>query len=309
MNRREKKQISKELAAIASLRDSDIDTSDIPEITDWSRAVVGRFYLPQEPSPTQPASSSRAFASRQLPDPGFDTQLSPGIAVAEMTPQQLVSECVEGHADAWKEFIRRFGKLVMGVAVRAASRWGDTSPGVVEDLIQDVYLKLGANDSELLRKFHSRDENALFAYLKVVTANVVNDHFRAIRTLERGGASGSNSIELNSDILRESSDAGATAERATLLEEIDRALKAVASERDRTIFRLFYRNGLSPKAIASIPEFGLTIKGVESAILRITRLVRSKLAQSPPTHQSQTGTLALPLTDRPPRARSPKKKD
>ena len=28
------------------LRDDQIDTSDIPEVADWSRAVVGKFYRP-----------------------------------------------------------------------------------------------------------------------------------------------------------------------------------------------------------------------------------------------------------------------
>ncbi|HKV04066.1 MAG TPA: BrnA antitoxin family protein [Candidatus Acidoferrales bacterium] len=35
-----------ELAALVRLRDEDIDTSDIPEATDWSKAVVGKFYRP-----------------------------------------------------------------------------------------------------------------------------------------------------------------------------------------------------------------------------------------------------------------------
>lgn len=35
-----------ELKRLASMREEDIDTSDIPEITDWSGAVVGRFYRP-----------------------------------------------------------------------------------------------------------------------------------------------------------------------------------------------------------------------------------------------------------------------
>lgn len=42
MSAREKK----ELAALAKLPDSAIDTSDIPEIPDWSKAQVGRFYRP-----------------------------------------------------------------------------------------------------------------------------------------------------------------------------------------------------------------------------------------------------------------------
>lgn len=35
-----------ELKKLAAMRDEDIDTSDIPEIKDWSKAVIGRFYRP-----------------------------------------------------------------------------------------------------------------------------------------------------------------------------------------------------------------------------------------------------------------------
>lgn len=40
------KKLAEELAALAAMPDEEIDTSDIPEITDWSKAVVGRFYRP-----------------------------------------------------------------------------------------------------------------------------------------------------------------------------------------------------------------------------------------------------------------------
>ena len=35
-----------ELEALMRLRDDQIDTSDIPEVSDWSGAVVGKFYRP-----------------------------------------------------------------------------------------------------------------------------------------------------------------------------------------------------------------------------------------------------------------------
>lgn len=35
-----------ELRKLAAMPDDDIDTSDIPEVTDWSNAVVGKFYRP-----------------------------------------------------------------------------------------------------------------------------------------------------------------------------------------------------------------------------------------------------------------------
>ncbi len=40
------KQRANELKRLAALRDDDIDTSDIPEQVDWSKAVVGKFYRP-----------------------------------------------------------------------------------------------------------------------------------------------------------------------------------------------------------------------------------------------------------------------
>ena len=40
------KKRTAELARLARLPDRDIDTSDIPETTGWSKAVVGKFYRP-----------------------------------------------------------------------------------------------------------------------------------------------------------------------------------------------------------------------------------------------------------------------
>jgi uncharacterized protein (DUF4415 family) len=37
---------NKEIAALKKMKDDQIDTSDIPEMTDWSGAVVGKFFRP-----------------------------------------------------------------------------------------------------------------------------------------------------------------------------------------------------------------------------------------------------------------------
>jgi uncharacterized protein (DUF4415 family) len=39
-------EIEAELNVIAAMPDDTIDTSDIPEVTDWSNAIVGKFYRP-----------------------------------------------------------------------------------------------------------------------------------------------------------------------------------------------------------------------------------------------------------------------
>jgi uncharacterized protein (DUF4415 family) len=37
---------NKEIAALKGMKDVEIDTSDIPEMTDWSGALVGKFFRP-----------------------------------------------------------------------------------------------------------------------------------------------------------------------------------------------------------------------------------------------------------------------
>ena len=44
--RKPSRAIIKELKALERMKDEDIDLSDIPEITDWSKAVVGKYYRP-----------------------------------------------------------------------------------------------------------------------------------------------------------------------------------------------------------------------------------------------------------------------
>jgi RNA polymerase sigma-70 factor (ECF subfamily) len=71
-------------------------------------------------------------------------------------------------------------------------------------------------------------------------------------------------------------------EREVLLKEVDHVLENCTvgpdQERDRIIFWLYYQQGMSANAIAGLPTVGLTAKGVESAIFRLSRLVREQVA-------------------------------
>ncbi len=40
------RQVARDLEALRDQRDEDINLSDIPELTDASRAVIGKFYRP-----------------------------------------------------------------------------------------------------------------------------------------------------------------------------------------------------------------------------------------------------------------------
>ena len=40
------KEQKRDIAAIAAKRDSEIDLSEMPEVVDWSGAIMGKFYRP-----------------------------------------------------------------------------------------------------------------------------------------------------------------------------------------------------------------------------------------------------------------------
>ena len=64
-----------ELQALLRLRDEDIDTSDIPEITDWSKAVVGKFYRPIK-SPVTIRLDADVLDWLKRSGPGYQTRIN-----------------------------------------------------------------------------------------------------------------------------------------------------------------------------------------------------------------------------------------
>lgn len=214
-----------------------------------------------------------------------------------MSPEELIRACIKsGDAAVWEEFVERFHRLISVVVMRTARRWGENSPQTLDDLIQDTYLKLCADRFRLLQGFEPRHPDAVFGYLKVLTANVVHDHFRRLRSAKRGSGRISGEAELPEGKTggRRPGDPQSI-EQGILISEIDACLQSCGKDsmqqRDRRIFWLYYRQGLSARAIASLPSIGLSTKGVESTILRLTRFVRSELAERRANQELRQGSV------------------
>ena len=212
------------------------------------------------------------------------------LDLRSLPPDELVAACVAKRDEwVWAEFIRRFHPLISTIVLRTARQWGEPIPSLIDDLTQETYLKLCADDCRLLKNFRSHYPSAIFGFLKVVTANVVHDHFKASRAAKRGAGGFLATLQDSegketcaSNALASSST---TVEQTILLNEIDRCLlEGVAPSelgRSRRIFWLYYRCGLSARAISALPNIELTTKGVESTILRLNRLVRKAFTRSP----------------------------
>ena len=201
-----------------------------------------------------------------------------------MSLEDLIRACALGTDEsAWEEFVHRFHSLIAGVACRTAKRWGSTSPAIIDDLIQETYLKLCTDRQRMLSQFEARHPDAFYGYLKVITTNVVHDRLRSVHSQKRDSAQEKAFDE--SITQAKASGAGSLdeMEKSLVLSEIDAVLADPASgcgnDRDRTIFWLYYQQGMTAQAIAGLPGVLLTVKGVESLLHRLTRLVRERLAE------------------------------
>jgi RNA polymerase sigma-70 factor (ECF subfamily) len=203
---------------------------------------------------------------------------------AEITNRQLLAECLQtGSVDAWQEFVRRFQPLISGVVAQVVRRNGIVAPALVDDLVQDTYVRLCADNYKLLHKFNGQHENSLFGYLKVTAVSVALDYFKSLHSQKRGGGAPSASLEEGDRHQAiPTPSASSTAEQAVLMAEIDRTLNKVTegptAERDRLIFRLYYQQGFTASDISEIAALKLTAKGVESLVYRIAGLIRQELA-------------------------------
>ena len=203
---------------------------------------------------------------------------------AQLSPEALAFECLRTADEvAWEEFLRRFHPLIARIVLRVARRWGESSPDVLDDLIQETYLKICVGRATLLKGFRPAHDDSIFGYLKVFTANLVQDHFRASRSQKRGGGMSAASMETADSWQLSSSSVSAVEklDRELLIKQVEICLhtldSGVNTERDRRIFWLYYRFGMPASEIASISAIGLSTKGVESTILRLTRELRMRL--------------------------------
>jgi len=207
----------------------------------------------------------------------------------------LAKACAHS-ADAaeWEEFVRRCVPLASLVALRISRMWDSApSPATVDDIVQEVFLKLCEQERRILRDFEPRGEDSFLGLLRTVSVSVANDYFRRVSSTKRGGKVVT--MPLMDDEVQLSMDGAAPAARmqqSALFAELDQKLRSAPkaiSERDRALFWLYYRQGYTAEEIARLSAAGLTAKGVESALRRVTMWLRNEVEPRRPGAQTESG--------------------
>ena len=185
---------------------------------------------------------------------------------------ELYGDCVRsaGHHPACDEFFRIFRPALTRVARRVAYQYN--SPQHAEDAEQEVSLKLLASGETILRRLPAEPLDAL-AYFSVVAANAARDFFRALGAAKKGSAV-TVSIDTQLSALSASLGVSPDVDKNLIMGRSDDLLPT--DRREQIAFRFYYYQGYTAKEIAAIPDFGLSVKGVESMIFRITRGVRER---------------------------------
>ncbi len=193
----------------------------------------------------------------------------------------MLASSQAGEIDAWEGFLARFHELIVATVVRTASANGMPDRADVDDLVQDVYLKLCAHNFQILRSVRSDHPNGVYGLVRAVAYSTTVDYLRRLKNPVHGTRK-TVSLEALEHDLAVDRPAESELHRRMLFERLDILLADICPAetvlRDRNVFWLYYRQGFTAKEIAAMAAMGLTLKGVESLLFRLTAALRSHLS-------------------------------
>lgn len=178
--------------------------------------------------------------------------------------RMLLDRCLKGGPRAWEDFVDRFLGLVLHVAQHTIELQGTkVDPGLREDFVAEVFLKLLENNFAVLRRF--RRQCSLATYLTVVARRVILRRLLKERSLNLAGDS--------TDATRAPSSAteGDHETRFDNQEHVEKLLLRL-DQRDAQIVRMYHLEGKSYREISS--TMGIAENSVGPALTRARAQMR-----------------------------------
>ncbi len=216
--------------------------------------------------------------------------------LTNLTNNELVELCAQqpDNRSAWMEFYDRFDERIWLVVYRECkqkeiAKHSAPFRQVVQDLVQDVYVRLVENDCKALKDFIGISENSIFTWLGIVAKNVVRNYSIKMGAKKRPLIGNSiddikaiSKIQIAKDkvstvYINGEDDFSVEYLKEEIEEILERHLRGKGKERNKLIFKLYIYEGFSPDEIASHLKFSLSVKTVRNIISDIKRELREEL--------------------------------
>ena len=173
------------------------------------------------------------------------------------TDLELVDQMVTGSALAWREFQRRYDRLVHRCILKVTRRFSSVvTHEDVAEIAATLKLSLVANDMHKLRSFDKNRGHRFSSWMGLLAINCAYDYLRTVRR-EPAKAQVSDAF----DVVCETPDpyeAVAQRERASLAARMLDGFSA----RDRAFASLYFAEGMDPVEIAA--KMNISVKTVYS---------------------------------------------
>jgi RNA polymerase sigma-70 factor, ECF subfamily len=190
----------------------------------------------------------KSAAKPALSESGF-------FPVPERTEEDaLIVALLADDERAWREFNRRYSRLVLSCITRVTARFGYASTDDVQEIYATLCLQLLSNDKRKLRSFESGRGTRLGTWLGLLATHTAYDFLRSVRRTPKHDDL-SNAASLCT-LAPDPAETTLLREQALLL---SRALSEL-SEKDRLFVELFYGHGLPAEEVAA--RMGINIKTV-----------------------------------------------
>ena len=192
--------------------------------------------------------------------------MSIAATLESLTEVELLNRMFAHDETAWREFCRRYDRLIWRCITKVTTRFGNVlSPEDVREVYANFLCALMANDMHKLRMFKPEKGNRLGTWIGLLAINNAWDYLRSIARQPAGDP-----LSLAEE---RPSAAPDPFEEVAQREDCNRVEKLLRSfsRRDRTFVTLYFVDGRSPEEVAD--EMGISIKTVYSKKHKIrTRL-------------------------------------
>lgn len=221
---------------------------------------------------------------------------------SQLSNTELVRFCGQKPLDreAWMTFVQRFDGRIRLVVYRELKNKTKAENDsqlrlILDDLVQEVYVRLFEHQARALREFIGKNENSIYHYLGMIAKNTVLNY------LVKRGAQKRQAFEQSLDSFKQYSTHGdflllheakqpvknnveESIQFLGLVEEVEAILNKSFKEKKRIryqlLFRLYFIEGLAVETIQKTFFMELSKKRINNMIAEIKKILKKGLSAS-----------------------------